>query len=91
MESTKTPPVIIANAVTEIISEFSFDDKECEEWQDLEQFWGEEKQRLQEGECQVRKLSSSLEEHLLNDDCLNEPDLEYDSIVSFVYLIINFS
>ncbi|XP_035206188.1 uncharacterized protein LOC118181216 [Stegodyphus dumicola] len=47
-----------------------------EEWQDLEQFWGEAKQRLQDPES--LPLSSSLEEHLLHDDYI--PTVKEESL-----------
>jgi hypothetical protein len=75
MESSRSQPVFISNGVNEIFTECSFDDN-CGEWQDLEQFWGEEKHRLQDVDVQVKQLSSSLEEHLLHDNFLNEPELK---------------
>ncbi|GIY57675.1 uncharacterized protein CDAR_193211 [Caerostris darwini] len=41
------------------------------EWHKLEEFWGGEKQRLQDVEAQT--LSNSLEKHLMYDDCIYEP------------------
>jgi len=76
MESTQTQPVYIPSGVNELYTDqCSFED----EWQHLEQFWGEEKYRLQDVDGQVKPLSSSLEEHLLNDDYLIEP--QHESIV----------
>lgn len=73
MESTRTEPVLIEDVLNEIyIDECSFDDN-FGEWQDLEQFWGEEKQRLKDIDVQVAQLSSSLEKHLLHDNFLDEP------------------
>lgn len=72
MESTKFQPVQIPNGVGELfIDPCSFE--KGGEWQDLEQFWGKEKYRLQDADGQVKPLSSSLEKHLLHDDFLNEP------------------
>ena len=90
MESTRSEPVLIENGLNEIyIDQCSFDDN-CGEWQDLEQFWGEEKQRLKDFDVQVVQLSSSLEEHLLYDNFLDEPGKKNSflpvSCYTFIYL-----
>ncbi|XP_055942701.1 uncharacterized protein LOC129972549 isoform X1 [Argiope bruennichi] len=43
------------------------------QWHKLEEFWGDEKQRLQDFDGQTKPLSNSLEKHLLYDDYIQEP------------------
>lgn len=76
MESTRSQPMLISNGVNETFNDQCCYDDNCGEWQDLEQFWGDEKQRLQDLDGQAKQLSSSLEEHLLHDDFLKEPGKE---------------
>ncbi len=64
----------ISNVVNEIFTEQQ-EKPEVEEWQDLEFFWGLEKQRIQEG---AKTLSSSLEELFSQENFLEEPQTEDD-------------
>lgn len=73
MESTRSEPMLIENGLNEIYTDQCTFDDNCDEWQNLEQFWDEEKQRLKDIDVQVVQLSSSLEEHLLHDNFLDEP------------------
>lgn len=78
MEPTHSEPICIAHAATESYTEQCSLDDTTGEWQDLEQYWGEEKHRLQDFDGQIKPLSSSLEDHLLHDDFLNEPTTKHE-------------
>ncbi|GFT80284.1 uncharacterized protein NPIL_246391 [Nephila pilipes] len=73
MESRSEAVCISATGAEEVFTEQCSLEEQVGEWQALEQFWGEEKQRLQDIDGQTRPLSNSLEKHLMFDNYLNEP------------------
>jgi len=73
----RTQPVYITNVPKEVfIEQYDNCDDKGEDWQDLELFWGVEKQRLQDIDARLKPLSSSLEEHFLSGNFLKEPEPE---------------
>ncbi|GFY48352.1 uncharacterized protein TNIN_389871 [Trichonephila inaurata madagascariensis] len=73
MESRSEAVCISASVAEEMFTEQCSVEEQNGEWQELEQFWGEEKQRLIDLDGQTRPLSNSLEKHLMYDNYLNEP------------------
>ncbi|CAL1277062.1 unnamed protein product [Larinioides sclopetarius] len=72
MESHTEAMCISANVVDVFPEQCSLEEGGGQ-WHKLEEFWGDEKQRLQDFDMQARPLSNSLEKHLLYDDYIMEP------------------